>query len=93
MSKELRAWASGIPFEGDIDVDWFCDVPNGHVARKRLEFLSQPANVSELMKRGYGGEPLTRMWRAVYQACVAHGEPIPSARHGHAEQLGVRVPE
>lgn len=92
MTQELRMFQSGIPFEGDIDVDWFCNVPSGQVARQRLEWLSNGANVAELMRRGYGGAPLTRMWKAIYRACVAFDEPIPSSRHGHAESLGVRIP-
>lgn len=92
MRTEFKVAAPDIQFEGDIDVDWFCEVPNGQVARERLEFLCNPTNITELMKRGYGGAPLTRMWQAVYRACLAFDEPIPTMKKGHAESLGVSIP-
>jgi hypothetical protein len=87
----FKIFQGGIPFEGDIDVDWFCDIPNAHVARKRLEWLSSPSIIAELGRRGYHGAPLNRMWKAVYRACLSFDEPIPSTRRGHAETLGVRI--
>lgn len=83
---------SGIQFEGDFDVDWFCKVTSETVARKRLEFLRTPKNIFELRRRGYGGPALDRMWRAVLRGCLSFQVPIPSELHHHASELGIIIP-
>lgn len=88
----IEMFRGGIPFEGDIDVPWFTKVPNASVAQDRLAFLQSPSNVAELMRRGYGGDPLNAMWKAVYRACATYGVVVPSSMKGHARELGVELP-
>ena len=83
---------TGLEPNQDIDVDWFVQIPNRSVARARLDFLRTPGNIFDLMKNGYGGQPLDRMWKAVYRACIGFGEPLPDYLDHHAESLGVIVP-
>lgn len=78
--------------DGEIDVDWFCMIKSEGAARARLEFMRTPKNIFALRKRGYGGEPLNRMWKAVFRGCIAHGVPIPSELNHLASELGVIVP-
>ena len=76
----------------DIDVDWFVKIPNRSVAQARLDFLRTPGNIFDLLKQGYGGESIDRMWRSVYRACIGFGEPIPGSLEHHAQELGVIIP-
>jgi hypothetical protein len=89
--NRLDLFRSGIPFEGEIDVDWFVTIPNQQTAETRLRFLRTSRNIEELISRGYGGEALDRMWKAVYRSCLVYGVPIPRAQHGHARELGVVI--
>lgn len=88
----INVFSQGIPFDGDIDVDWFCNIPSAAAASARLDFLRAPLNQSELMKRGYGHGPMDRMWASVYRACIGFGVPIPSELRHHADLLGVIIP-
>lgn len=89
LINRVDLFRSGFPFEGEIDVEWFVKIPNAHTAEKRLEFLRTPRNIAELIKRGYEGEALERMWKAVYRSCLTYDVPIPKAQHGHARDIGV----
>jgi len=88
----LEQYVSGIPFDGDIDVEYFGKLPNAHVAQQRLDFMLNQANIHELLRRGYGGAPLTTMWLATYRACLSYGVSIPTDQQGHARELGVIIP-
>ena len=84
---------SGLAFDGEIDIDHFVKIPSADLAREKLDFLRTPRNVHELMRRGYGGPALERMWKAVYRACVSFDIPIPTELWHHARELGVVIPE
>lgn len=87
----LEMFRGGIPFEGDIDVEYFVTVRNAQQAKDRLDFLRDKSVIAELMRRGYEGPALERMWKAVYRGCLAYDVPIPPSLHGHARMLGVEV--
>lgn len=89
--NHLDLFRAGIPFEGDIDVEHFVTVRNEREAQDRLDFLRSRLVIAELMRRGYDGPALDRMWRAVYRGCLAYGVPVPGALHGHARLLGVEI--
>lgn len=90
--NRVDLFRDGLPFDGDIDVDWFVQIPSADVAEKRLDFLRTPGNVYDLLKRGYGGAPIERMWKAVFRACLSYDVVIPTSLHGYARELGVVIP-
>lgn len=85
----LDLFRGGVPFEGEFDVDWFVNIPSQAAAEERLAFITNQRNVSELIKRGYGGQPMERMYRAVYRACIGYGVPLTDSAKHHASTLGV----
>lgn len=87
----LNTFRAGLPFEGEFDVDWFVKIPSKAAAEERLEFIRNQRNVTELINRGYGGEALNRMYRAVYRACIGYDVPLTSSMKHHASTLGVIV--
>lgn len=89
----INMFRSGIAIDGDFDVEWFCTIPSASAAEARLLFLRTPRNIHELIKRGYGGPALDRMWKSVYRGCLQFNVPIPTELHQHADQLGVVVTE
>lgn len=91
--NRIDVFQDGIPFEGEVDVEWFLQIPNYDVASARLEFLRTPGNISDLLKRGHGGEDIERMWKAVYRACIGFDVPLPLTAQAHARELGIVVME
>lgn len=91
MMNVLDLFRVGIPFDGDIDVEHFVTIRTAAEAQARLDFLRSKAVIAELMRRGYGGPCLNRMWKAVYRGCLAYGVAIPTSLHGHARMLGVEI--
>lgn len=82
----------GLPFDGPIDVDYFCDIPNEATARDALAVLSTPGIEVELNKRHPPSE-VARLWKAMFRGCVAHGVPVPDHLKGYARRLGIVFPE
>lgn len=80
----------GIPFEGDVDVAYFCNQPNASTARSALKFLSDQNNEIQLRGRASHAD-IVRMWKATFRACIAHGIEIPKGLKGYAKRLGVIV--
>ena len=85
------AMFEGHPEIESINIDHFVDIQSADIAARRLEYLRSPRNIAHLVKHGYGGEPVNRMWRGVIRGCIAHGVPLPSPVKQHAAILGVVV--
>jgi hypothetical protein len=92
LVNPVELFRDGIPFEGEIDVRWFLQIPNADVASARLDWMAVPGNISELLKRGYE-DVLPEMWKAVFRACIGYGVPIPEGLKGLAGEYGIVVPD
>lgn len=87
----LDAWgAHHIPFEGPLDIDYFCDIPNAEVARRCLAFLSDGTNEIEINKRHVMSD-IHRMWKATFRACLSYGVPLSANNKQYARMLGVAI--
>jgi len=87
----LDAWgADKLPFDGPMDVDYFCDIPNEEVARRCLAFLKDGSNEIELNKRHVVSD-IQRMWKATFRACLAYGIALSDNDKQYARMLGVVI--
>ncbi len=87
----LDAWgADKIPFDGPMDVDYFCHIPNAEIARRSLAFLRDGSNEIELHKRHVRSD-IDRMWKAAFRGCLAHGVELSSNDKQYARMLGVVI--
>jgi hypothetical protein len=87
----LDAWgADKIPFDGPLDVDYFCDIPNADVARRCMAFLKDGSNEIELAKRHVTSD-IHRMWKATFRAYLAHGIALSDNDKQYARMLGVVI--
>lgn len=86
-----RVFNVGIPFEGPLDVAYFCNIPNADSARKAISFLANQTNEIELHKR-HSEADIQTMWKAAFRGCVKHGVPVPGDLIGYAKRLGVYIP-
>jgi hypothetical protein len=80
-----------LPFDGKLDIEYFCDQPNASVARAALTFLEDGGNEIELHKRHTSSE-VNRLWRSTFRACIAHGVPLSDNQKQYARMLGVVLP-
>lgn len=78
-------------FDGPMDVEYFCDIPNASVARECLMFLEDGGNEITLHQRHTSSE-VERMWRATFRACFAHDVPLSDNQKQYARMLGVVIP-
>lgn len=79
-----------LAFDGPMDVEYFCDIPNASVARDCLTFLEDGGNEISLHQRHTSSE-VERMWRTTLRACLAHGVPISDSQKQYARMLGVVI--
>lgn len=87
----LDAWgAHHIPFDGPLDVDYFCDIPNADTARKALSFLKDGPNAIELAKRHIDTD-IKRMWKSALRACIMYGIALSANDLQYARMLGVEI--
>jgi hypothetical protein len=87
----LEAWgADKLPFDGPMDVKYFCDIPNAEVARRCLSFLHDGSNAIELAKRHVQSD-IHQMWKATFRACLAHGVELSTNDKQYARMLGVVI--
>lgn len=94
MKALLAFQATGLTdeiLERGLDLDYFADIPNAHVAAQALDYVANPAFI-EMIGKKHTEKEIADLKRKVYRACIAHGVPLPSRCVREARLLDVIVP-
>jgi len=77
--------------ESGIDLDYFKDIPNAHVAAQALDLIANPSFVRSIGRK-HGEHEIADLKRSVYRSCIAYGVPLPSRCVIESRALGIIAP-